>query len=72
VGWVGLGQSADGLGWVTRNGPMDNSAINVTCELLRVHFYFFSYNLRSAMLYGFTVSVSALKFFLVGVHHFSV
>jgi len=25
--WVGLGQSADGLGWgrVTQNGPMDNS-----------------------------------------------
>jgi len=27
VGWVGLGQLADGLGWVTQNGPMDNSAL---------------------------------------------
>ena len=25
MGWVGLGQSADGFGWVTGNGPMDNS-----------------------------------------------
>jgi len=24
-GWVGSGQSADGLGWVTQNGFMDNS-----------------------------------------------
>jgi len=25
--WVGLGQSADGLGWIgaTQNGPIDNS-----------------------------------------------
>ena len=30
VGWVGLGQSADGLGWVTRNGPMDNCGRAVT------------------------------------------
>jgi len=27
VGWGRLGQSADGLGWVTKNGPMDNSAV---------------------------------------------
>jgi len=27
VGWVGFGQSADGLGWVgSHDGPMDNSA----------------------------------------------
>jgi len=28
VGWVELGQLADGLGWVTQNGPMDNSVAN--------------------------------------------
>jgi len=30
VGWVGLGQSADGLGWVTQNGPTDNSGFLTT------------------------------------------
>ena len=31
AGWIGLNQSADGLGWigwVTQNGPIDNSAMN--------------------------------------------
>jgi len=28
VGWVEFGQSADGLGRVTENGPMDNSGID--------------------------------------------
>jgi len=27
VGWIGLGQLTDGLGWVTQNGPMDNSEV---------------------------------------------
>ena len=30
VGWVGLRQSADGLGRVTQNGPVDDSGINTS------------------------------------------
>jgi len=28
LGWIGLGQSADGLGWMgSQNGPIDNSVV---------------------------------------------
>ena len=35
--WVGLGRDFSvfgGLGWVTQNGPMDNSGIDIVCDLV--------------------------------------
>ena len=45
VGWAGLGQSADGLGWVTQNGPMDNSGLPPVSAPLMFHpFPFLGYS----------------------------
>ena len=39
VGWAGLGQSADGLGWVTRSRPMDNSAPSPAPAAVLLHLH---------------------------------